>query len=266
MFALIRKFITHFKKTKSQFRGPYRDWDSAFGSGEGWDTKSIYDKTLDAALLVRDGKAIWEQDTVIRENIIYSNLVLAFLLITASQKSDSKRIIDVGGSLATNYFQVKKILGVCIELGGLHIEWHIVERPHFVDAGNKHFKTKIVNFSRTVDEVFSKHSSNTSDTLIFTGSFQYLENPFEYLEPILERGLAVIGFDRILISTGTTHQIYSQHPDKTRYYEASYPVWVISKQKLVEFMSSNGYQLLEQFDMHAVSEFAQAGLLFTKRV
>lgn len=262
---MLLKILSIIRTQKTTFKGPYDSWSKAVKNSSGWQSKKIFDKTLSAALSVRDGKQAWEQDTVLRDEITYTNLIIAFLLFTLTKKSDNLHIVDFGGSLATNYYQLRKLLLFSERLRKKKIKWSIIEQKNIVDAGNEFFANENLAFHEsTRDLLHSLNEKKSVDGLIFTGSFQYLADPFAELKQEVLQQFDVVAFDRLLVSELETDQIFTQHPDPKRYYDASYPVWAISKYHLERVMQSYGYHLIEQFDKSRVGEFHQVGLLFVK--
>src|SRR4051794_16587839 len=92
-------------------QGPFPSWAEAEAHSEGWDQPNITEKMLDAALRVLDGLAPMERDGVIRDRIIYSQTILAFLILALSRGDES--IVDFGGGLGSNYFQNARLLRNC---------------------------------------------------------------------------------------------------------------------------------------------------------
>ena len=120
------------------FEGPFSSWEAAVSRSYGWDSPDITDKTLNAALKVRDGLIEFEQDLVASKNIVYSTTILAFLLLLLSRDKGNINIIDFGGGLGNSYVQNRKILR---QLVATSVRWNIVERPVFVKLGMVHFQT-----------------------------------------------------------------------------------------------------------------------------
>ena len=90
------------EKANKVFEGPIATWEKANERSQGWDAKAIAKKTLAMAMLVRDGVIEFEQDTIQLEKIRYSPTILAFIAIALSRQKGYLRVVDFGGSLATN--------------------------------------------------------------------------------------------------------------------------------------------------------------------
>src|SRR5439155_15459226 len=105
-------------------------WQLAVDRSDGWDAAVITQKTLEAALQVRDGVVEWEQDTIVSRKILYSPAILALIILALARSNERLSIVDFGGNLATNYFQNRKILE---HLAGMPVTWSIVERQILVD-------------------------------------------------------------------------------------------------------------------------------------
>jgi len=56
----IRRFGEPKETKRPEFEGPYPSWEAAASQATGWDSPAITERTLAAALKVRDGQALVE--------------------------------------------------------------------------------------------------------------------------------------------------------------------------------------------------------------
>lgn len=242
------------------FQGPYSSWEKAKALSNGWDSPEITEKTFQAAIKVRDGLVEFEQDTIVRNKIVYSETILAFLLLNLSLHKDHINIIDFGGSLATNYFQHRKILSG-MSLAG--IKWRIIERPILTNLGREHFANEQLTFFSNIEDTY-QNRDYASDSYLFSGLLQYLPNPFDLLDQVIQVGGAkVLAFDRLLVSPTDEHSVYLQVP-ASDCYSATYPVWCFSRNLFIEYLVSKGFTLVEHFTSDPDRFFDHAGMLFKR--
>ena len=92
------------------YKGFYNSWDDALKVSFGYESQLIFEKVKKSALKVRDGKALFERDSVLYYEKIYNWPLLAILFKIASERNNTLDLVDYGGSLGSVYFQHKKFL------------------------------------------------------------------------------------------------------------------------------------------------------------
>ena len=105
-----------------------KTWEEAENISTGYDTIEIIQKVQESALKVKNGKATYERDSFIFDEIQYSWPLLAGLMFAVAIHRGELKLLDFGGSLGTTYFQNKKFLDK-LQL----VSWNIVEQKHFVN-------------------------------------------------------------------------------------------------------------------------------------
>jgi putative methyltransferase (TIGR04325 family) len=251
----------NFAVLKSVFEGPLPSWEAAMSRSDGWDSPLITDKTLDAARKVRDGLIEFEQDGLARKKIIYSATILAFLLLVLSRHQNVLNIIDFGGGLGSNYVQNRKILR---QLTATAVRWNVVERATFAKLGIEQFQTSELNFFSTLEAALSNQTPIPA--LLFSGSLQYIIDPLSLLDRVVNAGIEIIAFDRLLVGPGEKHAVFIQHPDQNVFYKATYPVWCFSKDAFVAWLVSKGFILVEDFTSNPEGHFDHCGLIFIRKI
>jgi putative methyltransferase (TIGR04325 family) len=237
-------------KKETGFKGPYASWKQAVDNSNGWNSPEILEKAVAAAEAVIAGQAEFEQDTIVREHIRYSPLILGFLYLAGTDRVD---VVDFGGSVATNYLQNRKLIA------GIPRTWRIVEIPELVKVANQRIQIDGVSFHARLREVLP------ATNILYSGSLQYLEHPFDSLQETVDGGAQLIALDRLLVSRRFQSEIYVQQPS-SRYYASSYPVWGFSLTEITRWFETRGFHLVEHFASETQMEgpFAQCGLLFSK--
>ena len=225
-------------RTKQHFSGDYTSWDSAVAESTGYDDEKILLKVRDALLQVKAGEAAFERDSVPFYEMQYPFPLLAGLLGAAAAHKNKLDVLDYGGSLGSTYFQCKDFLTDLHEL-----RWNIVEQKRFVDCGKQFFEDENLKFYYTLEEYLETTFSNV---FLCSGTLQYMENPYDLLQNIINNG-----FDFIILDRTPTIQkpddILTVQKVPADIYDACYPVWLLSEKKLMSLILGS-YFLLADFD------------------
>jgi putative methyltransferase (TIGR04325 family) len=217
--------------------GNYSSWEEAKRNSTGYDSEIIIDKVKNSLLQVKNGEAVYERDSVLFDEIQYSWGLLAGLQKAALGKDAKLCVLDFGGSLGSTYFQNKEFLDSLKEL-----QWCIVEQPHFVNCGKKHFEHDQLKFYSTIEDCLAKHKP---DVLLVSGVLQYLEKPFEWIEKFIGLGIPYIIVDRTSFVESETDILTIQNVPES-IYKASYPAWFFNEKKFVS--QFKGFSLLGTFE------------------
>lgn len=192
---------------------------------------------LEASYKVKIGEAFYERDSVVFDQIEYSWPVTSGLMFVAAQNRGQLNVLDFGGSLGSNFFQNRKFLKTLT-----HVCWNIVEQPHFVNSGRKHFQDKQLRFYYSVDECLNDNKPNV---VLLSSVLQYLPNPGDIIEILKRINADLLIIDSTIINYTDTNKIFIQHVPPS-IYKASYPCYSFSESWLVESFK-NKYLLMEDF-------------------
>lgn len=248
--------IKKIKRNKYGWKGNYKSWKEAEKYTGGYDSENILEIVKKSSLKVKNGEAAYERDSVIFNKITYSWPLLSSLLLS-SLKLGKLKVLDFGGSLGSTYYQNKKFIDKIEE-----VSWSIVEQKHFVDIGKKDFEDKRLKFYYDVEECVKNETPNM---LLLSSVLQYIENPYDLLDSILEYDFEYIVLDRTPFSLDDQDKIKIQIvPEEI--YEASYPCWFFNEKKLLSFFIRKGYKMIENFDAldGKSNEYYFKGLILTK--
>lgn len=220
-------------------------WQDAVRASAGYASDEILKKGISAARQVRDGKAMFERDTVLFQQPEYSHQMLSWMLM-ARLRLGNLNVLDFGGGFGSRYFQHKSLFR---ELG--HLLWAVVEQDNVVVAGQAEFTTDELKFFRTIEQAEDEISPNF---LMLSGVLQYLEDPYTILEILLGKRYPHFLLDRTMARPGFSDELYIQHVPPS-IYQASYPVWFLDANRVEELVQSYGYRLVERVDPHPGSTF-----------
>ena len=81
-------------------------------------------------MTVVDGRAAYERDSVLFEEVEYVWPLLASLMWVGARHLGSLNVLDFGGSLGSTYFQNRIFLATLPS-----VRWNIVEQPRHVEVG-----------------------------------------------------------------------------------------------------------------------------------
>jgi putative methyltransferase (TIGR04325 family) len=232
---LVRVLGGHF--THIRFSGNYKSWDEAQRAAVGYDAPAILAKTREAALKVKRGENRWEQDGMVSDSEAMPWPLLAALArIAATKGRPELRVLDFGGSLGSTYFWCRPFFASDFKL-----VWSVVEQAEHVKIGKSDFQNNELRFHFTVDEALAE---GPADVLLLSGVLHYLDQPEIWLENLRRWPIPFLILDRTPLWERDHHRLTVQHVPK-EIYAASYPVWFLSKQKIVSLIERD-YTLLQR--------------------
>jgi putative methyltransferase (TIGR04325 family) len=219
---------------KSGYSGDYSSWKEALKNSTGYNSSDILKKVEEAAIKVKNGEAAFERDSIIFNEIEYNFHLQTSLLIIANQNQGSLNIIDYGGSLGSTYFQNRNILEILRS-----VRWNVIEQNNFVKSGKKYFETNELKFYFSISECFEETSPNG---ILFSCTLPYLPEPYQVLEEIVMLQVDFIIISEMPFNYENRDRLTIQKVPDT-IYKASYPCWLLNKQKILELLSTR-YQLI----------------------
>lgn len=221
---------------KLSWTGNYPDWQSAVQAAGGYDDQEIFLKVREAARAVRDGKALWERDSMLFDSPEVNWPLLAGLMSVAARAGGKLHVLDFGGALGSTYMQHRDALK-----GLAACTWHVVEQGHFVRCGQEEFTSDTLFFHATTEEAFQAAPINV---ILFSGVLQYLETPYALLKRMTATRLPIILDRTPVLENGD--RITVQHVP-AEIYRASYPCRWLDKRRLTGILQGAGYELSPWF-------------------
>ena len=217
----------------------YPDWQSAREASGGYATEEIFIKTRNAARAVRDGKALWERDSVCFHHEEYHFPLLAALMSAAAWNGGRLHVLDFGGALGSTYGQHRPVLDKLED-----VSWNIVEQPHVAACGREEFGNDRLRFWTSMEEC---GAATAMDVMLFSSVLQYLENPYAVLEQAAALRPAMILLARTPFAE-TEEYITVQHVPAS-IYSASYPCRWLDRNRVNGILEKQ-YRLLPDFSTH----------------
>lgn len=222
-----------------RWEGDYPDWQSAAAASDGYDRQTIFEKVRDAARAVRDGRALWERDSVLFYQEEYNWPLVASLMTVAAWNGGRLTVLDFGGALGSTFRQNRALLG-----GLPFLSWNIVEQAHIVACGREEFAGDVLTFWPDMDSCVE---ASPPDVILFSGVLQYLENPYALLRQAVTYGPQAIVIERTPFAE-KGERITVQHVP-TKIYEACYPCRWLDRGR-VDAIMRKGYRLLPDYTSH----------------
>jgi len=108
-------------------------------------------------------------------------------------------VLEIGGACGASYFELSHLLPGRIK------SWHIVETPAMAAAGRKLFQDDRLTFYDDLDTSVSQLEN--PDLLIAQGVLQYMPDPLQSLETLLNLGFDWVYITRTLVGDGIEHPI-----------------------------------------------------------
>ena len=211
-----------------RWKGDYHTWQDALNASGGYDAAGIFNEVVEAAGAVRDGKALWERDTVCFNHEEYDYFLIASLMTAAAGHGGKLHVLDFGGALGSSYMQHRKLLDRIDDFS-----WSIIEQPHVVACGRAQFSTDRLHFFEKIEEALVHGPINT---FLFSSVLQYLESPYDLLQDVLKYNPGAIIVSRTPLST-VGERITVQHvPDWI--YAASYPCRFLDRRRIEGILAS----------------------------
>ena len=238
VFDELRKFLN--RNNRITFKGKFNNWEEALISSKGgYDSPAILEKVKESSLKVKNGKAIFERDSVCFYKEDYRWPVLSSLLFIAHTNDSKLRVLDFGGSLGSFYNQHKKYMRSIKDL-----KWYIVEQDNFVECGKSEFENDVLRCKETISECLNE---SPIDIILLSSVIQYVESPYSIINDIFNANPNFILIDRTPFINEAEDIIKNQHIPLSK-GGGCYPSWFLSKEKFFLTFEKAGYECLIKFD------------------
>ncbi len=213
-----------------RYDGALLSWEIARTRSLGYDNQKILKKVLASTLCVVRGEAVYERDSVCFHSQDYEWFVVAGLLSATLRNEGTLNVLDFGGALGSTFFQHRKVLGQISRL-----RWNVVEQAHYVQAGQTQFQNGQLFFFESIANCLATTQPNV---VILSSVLQYLEDYASLLEEIAKCGATTLIVNRTPLSDLAVDQAVVQRVPPC-IYEASYPMWVLSRSKFLGILLSD---------------------------
>jgi len=231
---LVSRALAKRSKHATRFLDGFDSWTAATDAGTGYDHESILAQVEQATDAVVEGNAAFERDGVTFDAIEYRWPVAAALMWQAARSGGSLSVVDFGGSLGSTYRQYGRLFT------DLRVSWGVVEQAEFVAAGRR-FEDGRLSFHDSVRACADVLEPNVA---LFSSVLQYLTDPYAVIDDVAATGIQTIVIDRTPM-TELSHDVPAVQVVPSSIYEASYPCWLLSRERLVTHLT--GWDLIDTF-------------------
>lgn len=244
------------RRRGTRFTGRYENWAAARAASSGYDDSAIFERALGAARAVRDGRAMWERDSVLFHSPEANWPVLAGLLRSAARSDGQLAVVDFGGAFGSVWWQHRRWLEE------LDVHWRVVEQPPIVAAGRREIACGALTFHETID---AAGAADRSDTLLLSSVLPYLAEPHALLAEVVRCGFRCVIVDR----TGFTHddadRLTVQHV-APEIYPASYPCWFLRRAGVLAHFTADYRVVAEWTNVEETGFSAEFGGFVLERI
>jgi putative methyltransferase (TIGR04325 family) len=244
----------------SALQGPFATWAEAVAEADGWESPAIVARTRELGRQLQRGEIAFQQDALVHPRIRYSPAILALIAMLAARSGGRVDVIDVGGSIATNYQQNHKVLAPFLARGACR--WRVVETPAMAALGRAEFAAPGLAYFDSWEAALAE--GGPAAGVLFGSSLQSLADPWAALAAAAEAGAELIAADRLLLMPGLEDRIFVQHTEPDRYGGATVAVRALARAPLVERMAGLGFALAEAFSGPRAGQLWHESLLFAR--
>ena len=232
-------------------------WEEATARAGGYDSTEILDRVTQSTKAVMAGDALFERDGVLFHEPEY-RWPVAYALEASVARHNELRVLDVGGSLGSVYWQHRALLM------GKIASWTVIEQPNFVERGRT-LNAAPLSFATDLLEARRFGPWNMA---LMSSVMQYLPHPWQALTSILDSGIDFLVIDRTPFHAGDS-DIPTVQRVPEHIYSASYPAWIMSESRLTTAL--DGWRIIARFPgieppmrTRRGVEFAWSGLIATR--
>lgn len=235
----IKIIARNLKSRKYGYFGDYDNWRVAQQYCAGYEAENILEKIKASTLEVKNGKAVFERDSVIFDKIQYSWPLLSALMWVAALNKGRINVVDFGGSLGSTYFQNKQYLDTLAS-----VKWNIIEQASFIEYGQKSIQDDRLQFFYTIEQAIN--ANGLPDILVIACTLPYLEEPYKLLNGLMRYNIPFLIVDNTPFNYASRDRLTVQkvHPS---IYEASYPCWLLNYDKVVQTLESR-YSIISEHE------------------
>ena len=246
--AMIPPILLRLKHIGAPFcgiKGEFSSWQEAEDTLQrdglqDYAADNILQTVWKAVQAVREGKAEFERDGVLFYEKEYNYPLLAALFYSLASIGKSANILDFGGSLGSTYYQNRMLLAGL----GMNVYWNIVEQENFVELGRNELPE--IQFYSSIEEF--RRSGKTADILLLSSVLQYFDEPYRYIERFLDAGFKYILVDRTVFNFDEEQDRIAIQYVPPEIYAAQYPIWLLSRSKIIHMMETAGYKAVFHWD------------------
>ncbi len=206
------------------------NWAEALAVCDGYDDPVIFDSVERATrkAIASDG---YERDGIVLEAGEVHWPILGPLFEARAATPGVLRVIDVGGSLASKWFQHRQFHAALAP-----VAWAVVEQAHVVGAAREWLETDQLSFHASVSE--ARTYLEGADVMIFSSSLHYLPQPMAALREAASVASHSVVIDRVPSWNEPGEHVAIQ---SVGLYSkpVRYPCWVMSRPSMLRALEES---------------------------
>lgn len=204
----------------------------------------IINQVIDSIEKVRRGEAAWERDSYLFYEDKFAHKICAAILRCAVQNREQRvRVLDIGGSLGSTWFQSRKYLSDLERL-----EYIVAEQDHLAEYGQKHLEDNTLKFIKSTD---AWENRERFDIILMSASLQYIPQWEDIIARIRAAKPRYVILDRLMVSDRRRICVETV-PEEI--YLSSYPLTIFGKDEVINFFGDD-FRVVED-DVSSVYEEA----------
>jgi putative methyltransferase (TIGR04325 family) len=174
----------------------YDTFDDALADSDTYEDQGVIGTVSIKTEALRNALLIDKDRTVKDRQIVQNMFILSYVF-----PHRPLNVLEIGGACGAMYFELNHLLPLRIK------SWYIAETPAMVVAADKLFKEDKLCFIKS-DEAISKIVN--LDLLMAQGVLQYLKEPLQKFEDLLNFGFKYVYITRTVVGTGIDRQIITK--------------------------------------------------------
>lgn len=216
-----------------------QSWETLHELCAGYGDPLILDSVERATKLALGSDYAFERDGILFDEPEVHWPVLGALLAGRSRREGALRVLDMGGSLASKWIQLRPFRPLLAP-----IAWAVVEQSSYVDRARPLLESAELTFHTSANS--AAEVLGEVDVVLFSSSLQYFPDPYGCLDDVITLGPDVLMIDRVPTCVHDKDQVGLQ---TTGLYgrRVQYPSWLLGRSRLVHRMES-AFELTATWD------------------
>lgn len=215
----------------SMWRGDYPDWESALAVCRPISFTGQLSAYKKAFLAVRAGSARYERDSILKQEPLWDWPLLTALAEARADGTRCLRVLDVGGGLASVFYQHRDWLERFDT-----VRWNVVEVPEVVASGRALVTDPRVRFHESIHAALAE---GVPDVTVAAGILPMVPDPRALLVALANTGARRVFIDRIPVVAGTGRDIVTRQIVPRSIYESESPFWFFDAVSLHRRLASH---------------------------
>lgn len=234
------------KLNRAQNKSPnniYDTFDDALADSDTYEDQGVIGTVSIKTEALRNALMIDKDRNVKDRQIVQNMFILSYVF--PHHRPIKLNVLEIGGACGAMYFELNHLLPLRIK------SWYIAETPAMVAAADKLFKEDKLSFITYEDINIAISKIDNLDLLMAQGVLQYLKDPLQKFEDLLNLGFKYVYITRTVVGTGIDRPIITKQvadlsahgpgpvPIKISDRKTSQPLTIVPFESLVSRISDS---------------------------